>query len=223
MIEIYLVRHGQASFGEKVYDNLSELGMEQSYLLGKHFKYLNLKFDKIYTGTLKRQLQTTLKIIDAANIKIQSEQTDLLNEYDVKSVLEGFVGGRDLTDLELFDKKTHFELLRNSIIAWTQNKIQSGLTETWYEFDRRVEKFLNLIENDKTSKSVLVVSSGGTISMILKKILNLPSSKFLDFHFQVFNSSYSKLKIDQYGMNMSLFNSIAHLEDGSDLDKTSYV
>ena len=44
MTDIYLVRHGQASFGEKDYDNLSKLGLEQSYLLGQHFNHLNVKF-----------------------------------------------------------------------------------------------------------------------------------------------------------------------------------
>ena len=46
MTSIYLVRHGQASFGKKDYDNLSEIGEKQSFLLGEHFKKLKLNFDK---------------------------------------------------------------------------------------------------------------------------------------------------------------------------------
>ena len=34
MSNIYLVRHGQASFGAADYDQLSELGLRQSALLG---------------------------------------------------------------------------------------------------------------------------------------------------------------------------------------------
>ena len=147
----------------------------------------------------------------------------LLNEYDVKSVLKGFVGGRDLAEPELYDKKIHFALLRNAVKAWTENKIKSSLTETWEEFEIRAEKFLNLINQSVGSNCVLVVSSGGTISMILKQILSLPSVQFLDFHFQIFNSSYSKIKISDYGMAMSLFNCIAHLESGRNFDRISYV
>ena len=110
MTDIYLVRHGQASFRQKDYDNLSKLGLEQSYLLGQHFNRLNIKFDKIITGTLKRQIQTSNQIIDAANIKVKPQHTNLLNEYDVKSVLKGFVGGRDLVEPELYNKKVHFEV-----------------------------------------------------------------------------------------------------------------
>ena len=47
MTNIYLVRHGQASFGKKDYDNLSEIGKKQSFLLGEHFKKLKLNFIKI--------------------------------------------------------------------------------------------------------------------------------------------------------------------------------
>ena len=32
---LYLIRHGQASFGEKDYDNLSKKGIKQSITLGK--------------------------------------------------------------------------------------------------------------------------------------------------------------------------------------------
>ena len=53
MTIIHLVRHGQASFGKEDYDNLSEIGLKQAFLLGKYFKTLNIKFDKIFVGTLK--------------------------------------------------------------------------------------------------------------------------------------------------------------------------
>ena len=114
MTSIYLVRHGQASFGKKDYDNLSEIGEKQSFLLGEYFKKLKLNFDKIYVGTLKRQIQTSEQILKHYENKINIERTQLLNEYDVKSVLTGFVNGRDLSYDELHNKKTHFSLLRNS-------------------------------------------------------------------------------------------------------------
>ena len=40
--KLYLVRHGQASFGEKNYDNLSPKGIKQSISLGKRLKKENL-------------------------------------------------------------------------------------------------------------------------------------------------------------------------------------
>ena len=90
MTIIHLVRHGQASFGKEDYDNLSEIGVKQAFLLGQYFKTLNLKFDKIFVGTLKRQIQTYKQIIKSYDTSIEHESTPLLNEYDVKSVLMGY-------------------------------------------------------------------------------------------------------------------------------------
>ena len=222
MTIIHLVRHGQASFGKEDYDNLSEIGLKQAFLLGQYFKTLNLKFDKIFVGTLKRQIQTYKQMIKSYNTSIELESTPLLNEYDVKSVLMGFVNGRSLTKDELHDKKIHFKLLRNAVTAWSENKISHNVNETWNEFDERAQKFLKIINKGK-SKSILVVSSGGTISMILKQILSLPSSQFVNFHFQIFNSSYSKIIISEFGMSLSLFNSIAHLDHQKNSDLITYV
>ena len=222
MTIIHLVRHGQASFGKEDYDNLSEIGLKQAFLLGQHFKNLNLNFDKIFVGTLKRQIQTYKQIIKSYDTSIELESTPILNEYDVKSVLMGFVNGRSLSKDELHDKKIHFKLLRNAVAAWSENKISHNVNETWSEFDERAKKFLKTT-SERKSESILVVSSGGTISMILKQILSLPSSQFVNFHFQIFNSSYSKIKISEFGMSLSLFNSIAHLDNQKNSDLITYV
>ena len=222
MTIIHLVRHGQASFGKEDYDNLSEIGLEQAFRLGQYFKTLNVNFDKILVGTLKRQIQTYNQIIKSYDKSIDYESTPLLNEYDVKSVLMGYVKGRCLTKDELHDQKIHFNLLRSAVAAWSENKISRYVNETWYEFDERAQKCLKIINNTKP-KSILVVSSGGTISMILKQILSLPPSQFVNLHFQIFNSSYSKITINEFGMSLSLFNSIAHLDNQKNSDLITYV
>ena len=134
MTIIHLVRHGQASFGKEDYDNLSEIGVKQAFLLGQYFKTLNLKFEKIFVGTLKRQIQTYKQIIKSYDTSIEHESTPLLNEYDVKSVLMGFVNGRSLSKDELHDKKIHFKLLRNAVAAWSENKISHNVNETWKHY-----------------------------------------------------------------------------------------
>ena len=44
---IYLIRHGQASFGQDNYDCLSQLGEQQAHLLGQHFSERNIQFDQV--------------------------------------------------------------------------------------------------------------------------------------------------------------------------------
>ena len=50
MTTIYLVRHGQASFGKSNYDELSENGEAQAKLLGQYFKHLFRQQTKFVVG-----------------------------------------------------------------------------------------------------------------------------------------------------------------------------
>ena len=82
---------------------------------------------------------------------------------------------------------------------------------------------LNELFKETKKNNILVISSGGTISMMLRLILNLPSDQFANFHFQIYNSSYSKIKINENGMALSLFNCINHLEMELNSDIITYV
>ena len=58
MAEIYLVRHGQASFGTDNYDQLSPRGEYQAQCLGNYFKEREISFDYVTAGTMQRRQQT---------------------------------------------------------------------------------------------------------------------------------------------------------------------
>jgi len=49
--QIYLVRHGQASFGAEDYDELSDLGARQSRLLGGWLASLKQPLSCVVTGS----------------------------------------------------------------------------------------------------------------------------------------------------------------------------
>lgn len=63
---VWLVRHGQASCGKSDYDNLSETGHEQAYLLGKHFAAHGVAPSLIVSGSMKRHRQTLAEIAAGA-------------------------------------------------------------------------------------------------------------------------------------------------------------
>ena len=68
MGNLYLVRHGQASFGAADYDNLSELGYRQSVRLGEYLAGKGLQFEAVITGTLRRHAQTWAGIAQGAEL-----------------------------------------------------------------------------------------------------------------------------------------------------------
>src|SRR5512133_3701657 len=58
MGQIFLVRHAQASFASDDYDQLSELGVEQSRLLAAWWARCEQRFTYAVTGSLRRHAQT---------------------------------------------------------------------------------------------------------------------------------------------------------------------
>ena len=58
MGDLYVIRHAQASFGRDDYDQLSELGFRQARLLEAFFSRVGTRFEAIYSGSLKRQVDT---------------------------------------------------------------------------------------------------------------------------------------------------------------------
>ena len=58
MGSIFLIRHGQASFGADDYDVLSPVGVRQAEVLGEHLEQLGIAFDRCVSGSLRRQQHT---------------------------------------------------------------------------------------------------------------------------------------------------------------------
>src|SRR5581483_4845673 len=87
MAELYLVRHGQASFGAANYDQLSERGVQQSVWLGEYFAQRRITFDRVICGTLRRHEQTVDGIrLGMGHPNLSYEQHAGLNEYDFQGL-----------------------------------------------------------------------------------------------------------------------------------------
>lgn len=76
---LWLVRHGQASFGKSDYDNLSETGHEQAYVLGKDLAHRGITPSLIVSGSMKRHRQTLAEIAAGAGWTLE----DLVEAADI--------------------------------------------------------------------------------------------------------------------------------------------
>ena len=83
MINIYLIRHGQASFAEQDYDKLSKKGIEQSKILGQHWQQLALaethQNRHYYSGSLLRHEQTAEHFFEGMNEGFDNKKSELKN------------------------------------------------------------------------------------------------------------------------------------------------
>ena len=63
MASLYLIRHGQASFGSDNYDQLSPLGQRQADVSGQFFVDVGLHFAEAVSGDLSRQRETGERVL----------------------------------------------------------------------------------------------------------------------------------------------------------------
>jgi broad specificity phosphatase PhoE len=61
---LYLVRHGQASFGTDDYDRLSDTGHQQARITGAHLASLGVRPTRVLHGSMLRQQQTAQGILE---------------------------------------------------------------------------------------------------------------------------------------------------------------
>jgi len=74
MTTIYLIRHGQASVGTDNYDVLSKTGEAQANVLGQHLANTHIEFDAVYSGALKRQIDTATIATGACSIRCRNSR-----------------------------------------------------------------------------------------------------------------------------------------------------
>ena len=163
---LYLVRHGQASFGAADYDQLSALGREQCVCLGRYWQQRGINFEAVLTGSLKRHQQSLAGIAEGLATPYQPLVWPELNEYDSEALIEAIhpepLARPDSPELY----RHHFRQLREGLKAWMRGDTQPRGMTSYAEFSAGVAAALDHVLKN-CSGNVLIVSSGGPISTAL--------------------------------------------------------
>ena len=224
MGQIYLVRHGQASFGTANYDQLSELGVEQAQLLGNWFADCGLRFDRVVTGGMIRHRQTADACM-AALPEALRPQTDWLsdvgfNEYDHHEVLlrhrPDFVDPiavKDFLARSENPKQVFQKIFELAMMRWMGGEHDADYGEPWPVFRARcIAALQRLLESAGASQKIVVFTSGGTIATLCQHLLELPDSQTAELNWSLVNSSMTKLLYQPGKVTLSYLNNYAHLE-----------
>jgi broad specificity phosphatase PhoE len=213
MAELYLVRHGQASFGAENYDELSPSGRTQSLWLGEYFAQAKVRFDRVVIGTMQRHRQTADGILSAmGDPQVEIAQDAGLNEYDFQALFaalgdQGLPQGLSATS----SKKDFYKGLRHVLQLWADDRLPGVVPETWHQFHARVERARLAIQRTG-GKRVLVVSSGGPIAVTAQQVLQAPAATAIALNMQLRNSSICQYVFNDTAMSLVSFNSVPHLE-----------
>ena len=219
---LYLVRHGQASFGADNYDQLSSLGMQQSVRLGEYFAHKGLKFEAALTGTLQRQTQTFAGICQGAGMEMQALSFPGLNEYDSEAVIAAIhpqpLGKPDTPELY----RQHFRLLRDGLTQWMNGVLSPAGMPGYSKFVADIATALDHVRKSFEG-NVLLVSSGGPISTAVGKVLGTTPEATIEMNLRIRNSAVTEFVFNPKRYSLLTFNTLPHLDTAQHADWVTYA
>jgi len=217
------VRHGQASFGADDYDQLSELGHQQSVRLGQYFEQQGLRFDAVITGTLKRHRQTLAVILEGMQQTANPLAWPGLNEYDSEAVIAA-IHPHPLQKPDTPQAyRHHFRLLRDGLAQWMAGVVSPRGMPTYDDFVTGVTSALDHVRAHHAGRNVLIVSSGGPISTAVGRVLQTPPETTIELNLRIRNTSVTQLAFTPKRHMLVSYNGIAHLEDAAYRDWVTYA
>ena len=215
MGNLYLVRHGQASFGADDYDVLSPLGVQQAKRLGEYFKAKGLEFDAALTGTLRRQVSTFEGICDGMKSPLKALQWPGLNEYDSHAVIAAVQNGALCGPLEKpttpEQYRHHFRLLKDGLKQWMDGVVSPHGMPSYQDFVLGVTRALDHVRQTHTG-NVLLVSSGGPISTAVGHILGCSPEATIELNLRIRNSSVTEFAFTPKRHMLVTYNTLPHLD-----------
>lgn len=201
--KIYLIRHGQTDYnlrgivqGSGVDASLNNRGVRQAAAFYQAYK--SVPFDKAYTSTLKRSIESIKGFI---NHGLAVENLDGLNE-----ISWGVKEGKPITPDE--DKYYHW-MLQQWREGRTDLRIERG--ESPDEVAARQRVVLNHILQKENEETVLICMHGRAMRILICQMLQQPL-KNMDFY-EHQNLCLYQIQYDGYSFQIEKNNDVRHLLD----------
>ncbi len=215
MTTIYLIRHGQASVGTDNYDVLSKTGEIQAAALGHHLASTHIKFDAIYSGALKRQIDTATIATGDTDVPLQIKPE--FDEYRHKQIFNKYLPSLARTDAEINDALTDGSngvmtqsVFSKLMMAWVGDTEVDDI-ESWQQFNQRIADGISHIIDTHPAKTIAVFTSGGVITSIFRHIFSLPPEKTFEMNWNINNAGITSVKHRDNNLSLREYNNITHL------------
>jgi broad specificity phosphatase PhoE len=227
---IYVVRHGQAAFGTDDYDRLTPTGFMQARLLGAYFGLRQVRFDAVYTGTLRRHAETAQGIFEgnAAGDTPEPRRRAGLDEYSSEALVSALNGAHAAPAAAAVRRdplivREHFRVLKEALLAWTEDRIRPVGMPVWGAFQDGAVAALIEARQGFPDGNVLVVSSGGPIAAIVAAVLNAPPQTAVELNLRMRNTSLTEFASSARRHQLISFNALPHLDTHADATLSTYT
>jgi len=218
---LYLIRHGQASFGASDYDVLSSVGERQARLLGDFLASAGIGLHHCYAGSLRRQQDTARHALARLPGAPALRTLEGFNEFDAQGVIRALLPGLLPAEPDALsilrnaaEHPAQFQRLFERIVAlWLEGAEGTEPTEPWGSFLSRTALALETaLEQAGPGENVAVFTSGGVITALLHRYTGLAASEAFRLNWQIYNSSITHLRFHGTDVTLASFNGHAHLQ-----------
>jgi broad specificity phosphatase PhoE len=230
MSYLFVVRHGQASFLEQNYDQLSAKGEIQSRMLGEYWASHKLEFDRVYSGPRVRQRETA-RIVGEAYTQAgllwpRIEIMQAFDEFQAEAVIEQALPPLLESDARIRAMHQEFEKAEGQarrfkafqrmfevvIGRWAAGELEIPGIEPWSDFCHRVQAgFAELCSNGNRGQRIAIFTSGGPTGVAMQRALNLSTESTLKAAWMVANSAYSQFLFSHSRFTLAAYNSYPHI------------
>ncbi len=221
MATIYLIRHGQASFGAEDYDKLSPLGRRQASVVGEYLRDHGIELDAAYSGDLLRQRETAELALAGQprtvphhiDPRFNEVRNDEQIEYLMPKLLEMSPALKSLVERGLSSSKDYQKVIEAAFNYWVSPDCDDPRVQSWEDYSGGVRAGLReLMQQQGSGKTVAVFTSGGTIATMVGQVLGLTGEQTYQFYEPVFNCSITQLFYNDRKVSLSYFNDRSYLQ-----------
>ena len=208
---LYLVRHGQASFGQADYDQLSELGARQCRALGEWLATHGIVFEAVLRGSLRRHVQSLAALTEGYGALPAALEWTGLDEYDSTALIHA-IHPEPLaapTSPEVY--RAHFRLLREALRRWMEGSSSPVGMPSYREFAAGVAAALDHVRSQHEG-AVLIVSSGGPISTAVGQVLGTSPETTIELNLRIRNSALTEFAFTPKRHMLLSYNHLPHLD-----------
>ena len=209
MMRVLLVRHAQAAFDQDDYDRLSPLGWRQAARLGAWWRAESCVPDAVWTGGLRRQVETARACLAALAAQGQGmpplRVEPALREFDHREIF--YRHRPDLLDAaalarwkqESADYSATFAQTYGAALArWMDGRFGADYAESWPQFQARCLGGVSALIAAAVNHGhgcIAVFTSAGPISTIIQACRDVPDAQLAALQSSLANTGVTELQV----------------------------
>ncbi len=203
---IYLVRHGQASFGTDDYDVLSPAGEQQAALAGRELVRRGVRTPVFGSGTLARQRDTASIVAGEFGITSPHLAVDpRWDEFDAHALVAESLGIPEIPhEMTSAEFQVHLD---KAFVAWMNDP-----HGTWVQFsDGVLGALTDFAASVPKGSDGIVATSAGVTGALVARLLRTEPEMAITLNKVSINASITTVLSGASGLTLLTFNDHSHV------------